>query len=54
MKIIEIPDNKECEDLVDDSIQLISKIMPNSILKNLRAPKTICKNILLEIIHKII
>ncbi len=26
MKIIEIPDNKECEDLVDDSIQLISKI----------------------------
>ena len=39
MKIIEIPDNKECEDLVDDSIQLISKIMPNSILKNLQAPK---------------
>ena len=26
MKIIEISDNKECEDLVDDSIQLISKI----------------------------
>ena len=39
MKIIEIPDNKECEDLVDDSIQLISKIMPNSILKNLQAPE---------------
>ena len=30
MKIIEIPDNKECEDLVDDSIQLISKIAPKT------------------------
>ena len=52
MKVIEISDDKEqthyesdssiSEDSVDDSIQFISKIKPNSILKNLRAPKTIC------------
>ena len=62
MKVIEISDDKEqtyygsdfsiSEDSVDDSIQFISKIKPNSILKNLRPPKTICRDILLEIIQK--
>ena len=62
MKVIEISDDKEqtyhgsdssiSEDSVDDSIQFISKIKPNSILKNLWPPKTICRDILLEIIQK--
>ena len=61
MKVIEISDDKEqthyesdssiSEDSVDDSIQFISKIKPNSILKNLWPPKTICRDILLEIIQ---
>ena len=34
MKIIEIPDNKECEDLVDDSIHFISKIISQFTLDN--------------------
>ena len=62
MKVIEISDDKEqthyesdssiSEDSVDDSIQFICEIKPNSTLKNLQAPKMICRDILLEILQK--
>ena len=40
------------EDSDDDSIQFICEIKTNSTLKNLQAPKTICRDILLEILQK--
>ena len=61
-EVIEISDDEEqtyygsdfsiSEDSDDDSIQFICEIKPNSTLKNLQAPKTICKDILLEILQK--
>ena len=61
-EVIEISDDEEqtyygsdfsiSEDSDDDSIQFICKIKPNLTLKNLQAPKTICRDILLEILQK--
>ena len=61
-EVIEISDNEEqtyygsdfsiSEDSDDDSIQFICEIKPNLTLKNLQAPKTICRDILQEILQK--
>ena len=61
-EVIEISDDEEqtyygsdfsiSEDSDDDSIQFICEIKPNSTFKNLQAPKTICRDILLEILQK--
>ena len=61
-EVIEILDDKEqtyygsdfsiSEDWDDDLIQFICEIKPNSTLKNLQAPKTIRRDILLEILQK--
>ena len=61
-EVIEISDDEEqtyywsdfsiSEDSDDDSIQFICEIKPNLTLKNLQAPKTICRDILLEILQK--
>ena len=63
-EVIEISDDEEqtyygsdfsiSENSGDDSIQFISEIKPNSTLQNLQAPKTICRDILLEILQKMI
>ena len=61
-EVIEISDDEEqtyygsdfsiSEDSDDDSIQFICEINPNSMSQNLQAPKTICRDILLEILQK--
>ena len=61
-EVIEISDDEEqtyygsdfsiSEDSDDDSIQFICEIKPNLTLKNLQAPKMICRDILLEILQK--
>ena len=61
-EVIEISDDEEqtyygsdfsiSEDSDDDLIQFICEIKPNSTSQNLQAPKTICRDILLEILQK--
>ena len=63
-EVIEISDDEEqtyygsdfsiSKDSDDDSIQFICEIKPNSTSQNLQAPKTICRDILLEILQKMI